>query len=82
MCRLKPETFEINACEYEVKMCEWQKLDKLCAYKDNMMLNRVANLIKYAKDNNYNYKLIDINLSIMKSIIANTTFNFYHRGLP
>jgi hypothetical protein len=45
------------------------------------MLNRVANLIAFSKRNNYDYNLIDISLSKMKSIIVNREFNFYHTNL-
>jgi hypothetical protein len=54
----------------------------LCEYKENMLLNRVAKLILLAQRNNYDFSMIDMSLSKIKSIIVpDRFFNFYHRNL-
>ena len=47
-----------------------------------MLLSRVASLLLLAKRKNYDYSLIDMNLTKIKSIIVpDLAFNFYHRSL-
>jgi hypothetical protein len=77
ICRLEPLTLEINACNNEIKKCEWLDLDFVCDYDENKLTQRVAKLLRYGKKNGFNK--IDINPTHMHSLFAGRKYNLFHR---
>ena len=77
LCRLEPLTYEINACQEEIKQCEWIDLNILCSYEHNNLTNKVSKLMRYGKL--HGFDKIDIQPVNMHSIFPGRTYNFFHR---
>ena len=66
-------TFDINACNDEIKDCKWLDINKQF---NNNLTKKVAKLLKYGKKNGYDK--IDIVSKQMQSPFAGRTYNFFH----
>lgn len=77
ICRLRPLTYEINACKDEIKMCQWLDLSYLLNYTENNLTRLVAQLIKHGRDNGFDS--IDIKPREMSSPIKGRFYNLFFK---
>lgn len=77
VCRLKPLTYEINACKDEIKMCEWIDIDYLVDYEGNNLSRLLARLVKHGQKAGFDS--IDICPRHMASPFKGRFYNLFFR---
>ena len=79
ICRLRPLSYEINACKDEIKKCEWLDLAYLLNYTENNLTRLMAQMIKHGKDNGFDS--IDIKPREMSSPIKGRFYNLFYKHI-
>lgn len=77
ICRLKPLSYEINACKDEIKKCEWIDVDYLIEQNENNLSNLLARLVKHGKAAGFDS--IDIQPRKMSSVFKGKFYNLFFR---
>ncbi|XP_033112110.1 nucleoside diphosphate-linked moiety X motif 6-like isoform X2 [Anneissia japonica] len=79
VCRLKPLTFDIKACESELVDAQWIKVKDILVSDDHTLLSkRVATLIREGLRNGF--KDVDIGMDQLDSVYKGATYKLFHRS--
>ena len=76
---MEPLSYEINACQDEIKECQWIDLDKMCDYSESKLTQKMARSIRHGREHGFEH--IDIKPKEMQSVFPGRKFTYFNRNL-